>query len=112
MNGSTLSYVVLSIICLMILLLSSSQTKPKKESFDNSGNEQRQEYLLGDDPYMDEMRERDIYSKQDINLIKLLEAIEEIKHEIKKNNIDQSARKNDHVGEPIEGFIDTHGRGE
>jgi hypothetical protein len=112
MNGSTLSYLALSIICLMILLLSSSQMKPKNGSFDNIANEQRQEYLLGDDPYMDEMRERYIYSEEDINLIKLLEAIEEIKHELKKNNIDQSARKYDPVVEPIEEFIDPHERGE
>jgi hypothetical protein len=58
------------------------------------------------------MKERDRYPKEDVNLIKLLEAIEEVKYELKKNKREESAKNNDQAGEPIEGFNHPHENGE
>lgn len=112
MNGSALSYIALALLALTILFLSGSSTNEGPDSMYFKMNDQREEFNLKDDYYLKEMTMDSKTNKQDINLTKLLDAIEEVKDEIKINRMLQNSRNNGTEWGPNEGFNHPQKQGE
>jgi hypothetical protein len=112
MNGSALSYIALALLALTILFLSGSSTNEGPDNMYFKMNDQREEFNFKDDHYLKEMTMDSKANKQDINFTKLLDAIEEVKDEIRMNRMLQGYKDNCTEWEPNEGFNHTQKQGE
>jgi hypothetical protein len=112
MNGSTLSYIALALLALTIIFLSASSVNEGPDSMYFKMNDQREPLKLKKNLYLKDRSLNSKANKEDVNLTKLLDAIEEVKDEIKMNRIHQNSKMNNSDWGPNEGLNQPQKQGE